>query len=228
MRDARVTTIGAALLAAAVTSCSTASRDTNESAGEVIASSTSETTQTRPVRWLTDANVLSLLSMMNSLQIAAADVELEAWHVDNVRALAAAAAREHGELQHAVDSVAQRIHAVPVAPALAQTVSAAMQPDLDVLRRSGGRTVDRAFVRQQIVSAQLMEEYLDELAAVTEHHEVRSLLGAARDSVAAQLTRTTAQQARFALADSVAADSAAKAAARLAAKRERRGLPRHD
>src|SRR5437016_1180595 len=59
--------------------------DTNESAGEVVSDSIS-----KPIkeRWITDANILSLLSAMNARQIAAADVELETWHSDTVRAFA--------------------------------------------------------------------------------------------------------------------------------------------
>jgi len=230
MRNPRATTIGATLLTAAVAiaACSTTSRDTNEAAGDVIARSTPDTTSGRPaVRWLTDANLLSLLGVMNARQIAAADVELEAWHVDSVRAFAASVAREHAELQHSVDSVSEHVHVAPIAPALGQTISATMQSHIDTLRRAYGRGLDRAFVRQQVASGQLMADYMTQLAAVAERPEVQSLLASAKDRVITQLARARALQTRLAVADSMAAsDSASKLAAKLAAQRApRRVLP---
>jgi predicted outer membrane protein len=202
----------------ATTACSTSNRDTYEAGGEVVASARSDSTAAQPVRWLTDANLLSLLGVMNARQIAAADVELEAWHVDSVRAFAAAVAREHAELQHSADSVAERIHLTPIAPALAQTVSAALQSQIDTLRRSSSRALDRAFVHEQVASYGIMTEYVTELAAVAEQPEMRILLTFEKDSLVTQLARARALQTKLAAADSsAAADSAAKSA-RLAAK----------
>lgn len=209
--------VGPSLVAAAVAAgCSTSSRDTNEAAGDVAAYSSFDTAATAPtVRWLTDANLLALLGVMNSRQIAAADVELEAWHVDSVRAFAASVAREHAELQHATDSVAERIHVAPIAPALAHVVSTRMQSQIDTVRRTYGRALDRAFIREQVSSYQLMADYIDDMAAVAERPEVQSLLSMAKDRVAAQLTRARVLQARVAKADSaVAADSATKPVSR--------------
>jgi hypothetical protein len=203
---------------AATTACSTSNRDTHEAGGEVVVSARSDSTAAQPVRWLTDANLLSLLGVMNARQIAAADVELEAWHVDSVRAFAAAVAREHAELQHSADSVAERIHLTPIAPALAQTVSATLQSQIDTLRRSSGRALDRAFVHEQVASYGIMTEYVTELAAVAEHPEMRILLTLEKDSLATQLARARGLQTKLAAADSsAAADSVAKAA-RLSAK----------
>lgn len=209
--------VGPLLVAAAVAAaCSTSSRDTNEAAGDVATHSSLDTAATGPtVRWLNDANLLALLGVMNSRQIAAADVELEAWHVDSVRAFAASVAREHAELQHATDSVAERIHVVPIAPALAHVVSARMQSQIDTVRRTYGRALDRVFIREQVSSYQLMADYINEMAAVAERPEVQSLLSMARDRVAAQLTRARVLQAQVAMADSAAAaDSAAKLGSR--------------
>lgn len=204
--------------------CSTSSRDTNEAAGEVVARAHPDTASAKPVvRWLTDANILSMLGVMNSRQIAAADVELEAWHVDSVRAFAAGVARDHAELQHSVDSLAEHLHLAPIAPALAQTVSATMQAQIDTIRRAEGRMLDRVFMRQQVASYQFMTGYLGQLTAVAERPEVQAVLSTAKDRMTAQLSRARALQMRLAVADSAAAaDSAAKLAAKLAAKRARR------
>lgn len=221
MGNRLVTTFGAILLAsAAAAACSTSSRDTNEAAGEVVMrarnDARNDSSDARPaVRWLTDANLLSLFSMMNARQIAAADVELEAWHVDSVRAFAASVAREHAELQHSVDSLSERLHLMPIAPALGQTISATLQSQLDTLRRTYGRALDRAFMRQQVATHQLMTDYMTKFAAVAERPEIQSLFAAAKDSMSAQLSRARTLQMALAIADSVAsADSAAKVAKR--------------
>lgn len=225
MRHRLATTIGTMLLAsAAATACSTSNRDTNEEAGEVVARARNDSGNAPPaVRWLTDANLLSLFGVMNARQIAAADIELEAWHVDSVRAFAASVAREHAELQHSADSLSERIHLTPIAPALAQTVSATLQSQIDTVRRAYGRALDRAFMRQQVASYQLMTDYMTELAAVAQRSEVQSLFTSAKDRMSNQLARARALQTRLAIADSTAAaDSAAKLAAKLSAKRARR------
>jgi predicted outer membrane protein len=217
------TVVGGVLVMVA---CSTSNRDTNEAAGDVILHSSADTASPRPtVRWLTDANLLAMLAVMNSRQIAAADVELEAWHVDSVRAFAALVAREHAELQHSVDSVSERIHIAPIAPALAHTVSSTMQSQIDTLRRTYGRALDRAFMREQVASSQFMADYMGELAAVAERPEVQKLLSSSKDRVNAQLNHARALQTRLAIADSTAAADSAARLARLAAKaanRERR------
>jgi len=204
--------------------CSTSNRDTNEAAGEVVIRSNPDTANAKPVvRWLTDANILSLLGVMNARQIAAADVELEAWHVDSVRAFAAGVARDHAELQHSVDSLGERLHLAPIAPALAQTVSATMQAQVDTIRRAEGRMLDRVFMRQQVASYQFMTGYVAQLGAVAEQPEVQALLSTAKDRMTGELNHARALQTRLAVADSAAAaDSAAKLAAKLAAKRARR------
>jgi len=225
MRTRSATVIGVTLLgsAVAIAACSTSNRDTNEAAGEVVIRSTVDSTTKPRVRWLTDANLLALLGVMNARQIAAADVELESWHVDSVRAFAASIAREHAELQHSVDSLAERIHLAPIAPALAQTVSSTMQSQIDTVRRTYGRALDRVFIREQVASHQLMADYLAEAAAVAERPEVQSLISSAKGRVSAQLTHARALQSRLAVADSTAAaDSAVKVAAKLAAKHEHR------
>jgi putative membrane protein len=220
MRDGLAMMTGAALLAAvaAVAACSKTSRVTKEAAGEVVVRSGSA--DARPaVRWLTDANMLSLVGVMNSRQIAAADVELESWHVDSVRAFAATVAREHAEFQHSVDSVAEQLHVAPIAPALTQTISATMQSQIDLLRRNYGHALDRVFIREQVANYQLMADAMGEFAADAERPEVQSLLSAAKDRMTAQLVRARTLQTRLAAWDSAAA---ADSAAKLAARRERR------
>jgi predicted outer membrane protein len=194
-------------------------RDTVVSAGDVSADS-SATNAVRPAgRWITDANILSLLGVMNSRQIAAADAELQAWHSDSVRAFASSVAGEHAEIQHAVDSVAARIHLAPVAPALAALLAARMQSQIDSMmtfRNGYNGYLDRAFVREQVASHQLMAGEIEQLAGVAEAPELQAVLSSVAARVGAQLTRAKLLQARLSAADSLAAaDSAAKRAARV-------------
>jgi putative membrane protein len=207
--------------ATATANAANAHRDTSEFAGEVA----TDSSVTRPtVRWLTDANVLSLLNVMNAKQIAAADVELESWHLDNVRAFASTMAREHAELQHSIDSLAERIHLAPITPALAQSISAKMQAQIDSLRWSSSRSLDRAFVKQQVASHELMANYVADLIGVAEKPELRAFLTSTGDRVGSQRARAQALLTSLVTADSIAAaDSAAKARAKLAARRTRAG-----
>jgi len=196
--------------------------DTMEAGGEVVSDSASRSAAPSVGRWITDANVLSMLTMMNAKQIAAAKLELSAWHTDTVRAFASAIAAGHAELQHSVDSVAQIIKVVPIAPALSESISATMQAQIDSLGDLRGGALDRGFLRQQTQSQALMVDYVAKLAGVAEHPELQGVLATAAAQVASQLSRARALQTAFAMADSTAhADSLAREAARAAARHKR-------
>src|SRR4051812_42312870 len=66
-------------------------------AGGTIADTTTRDSVITP-KWLGDENALALVGVMNRQHIAAADVELSAWHSDTVRAFAAAMARDHAAM----------------------------------------------------------------------------------------------------------------------------------
>jgi predicted outer membrane protein len=154
-------------------------------------------------RWITDANVLALLTALNNRQIAASDMELENWHVDTVRAFAASIAREHAELQHSIDSTAQSLKLTPVSPALAKPWTSAMQAQIDTMRRAGENGLDLAFVRQQVNSQQLMSNYLSQLASVAERPALGGFLEAAAAKASSRAQRASALLPAVARIDSV-------------------------
>jgi hypothetical protein len=184
--------------------------DTLEAAGEVVVDSSS-----RPAveKWISDPNVISLLSLMNARLIAAANVELENWHLENVREFAMLMARDHLALQRSIDSLIERVNIAPIRPALAGPIGAHFQAQLDsMLRRGSGPrgALDRAFVDQQVASHALMADYITQLAAVAENPALRDLLSIAARQVAADLRQARAMQTRMAATDSLAADSVAR------------------
>lgn len=188
-------------------------RDTVEVAGEVV----DDSSDRGPAeKWLFDPNVLSLLTLMNQRQLAAAEVELEEWHSDTIRVFASQMAHDHAVLQRSIDSLVERINMMPVRPAVAVPIGAAFQAQIDsmVAYRSGPRgSLDRAFVRQQIAGHDLMSRYIQQLAGVAERPELRALLSFAATVVNTDLARARGMQARLAVADSQAlADSTAKGA----------------
>jgi len=170
--------------------------------GEVVVGNEPAAPAPRTARWITDANALSLVSAVNTRAIAAADVELENWHVDTARALAASMAREHAELQHSIDSLAARLDVTPVAPALAKQWTSTMQAQIDSIWRAGEAGLDLAFVRQQINSHQRMSDYFTQLAAVSERPELRAFLESAAAKTASQAQRARALEPTVARIDS--------------------------
>jgi predicted outer membrane protein len=190
-----------------------------ESGGEVVGDSASGQPT---VRWISDANALALLGLMNARQLSATDLELSSWHSDTVRAFAVSMARLHADLQHSIDSLVDQIHVAPIAPALAEPLGAQMQAQVDSLRGLG-MGLDRAFVREQVASHELMSENVRELAGVVERPEVGGLLAGVAARVDSALARAKLVDAMLTAADSMAAaDSASRAAAR-AARRKRGG-----
>jgi predicted outer membrane protein len=177
-----------------------------EAGGRLAADTATRDSSVQP-RWMNDANVLSLVSVMNQRQVAAADIELSAWRSDTVRALAASLVHEHSELQHSVDSAASALRVAPVASALNAVVNAAFQAQIDSMAGARGGALDRAFVRQQLASHKLMADYLAQLQEVASRPELRGWLESARAKVGAQIMRLQAQQTAFVVADSTAADS---------------------
>ncbi|HTE46494.1 MAG TPA: DUF4142 domain-containing protein [Gemmatimonadaceae bacterium] len=182
-------------------------RDTAESPGEILDDSV-----VRPAgRWVTDGNVLALLGIMNARTIAAADLELEGWHSEPTRAFAAMIAREHAELQHSADSLSERVHIAPVVPALGQSISTTMRGELDSMTQFRKTSLDRAFVRQQIESHEVMLEYAERLMAVAERPEVRAVAASMAGRLATHLQRARSLRAAVDAADSGAsADSAVR------------------
>ena len=196
------------------------SRKIAEAAGDVAKDSAAPRDN---IKWLNDANVLAVLTTMNQRQVAAADAELSSWHVDTVRAFAAAMYREHTALQHSIDSLADAAHIVPVLPALGTMIRGQMQAQIDTINQHGGRGFDRAYVMQSVGGHQLMAQYLNQLSAVADAPAVETLIGSMSTVVQSQITRANAMRALFAVADSIAADSAQRAAQRRAARAAKKG-----
>ena len=195
-----------------------AQRTAGQSSGEVSGDSVS----LPPVQWLTDGNILALLGTMNSQQIAAADVELQSWRSDTVRALAASTARVHAELQHSADSLAAQLHLTPVVPALESDLTTEMQAQIDSLKATPIRYMDRAFIAEQVNAGALMMRYIDGMAGSTERPEMQALLSAAAGAVAAELTTVRGLQAIIARSDSAAATDSARADSARTHKRKSR------
>lgn len=173
-----------------------------------------------PGKWLTDANVLSLLTTLIGKQIAAADVELQAWHSDTVRAFAAVVARDNAASQHSVDSVAARLHIALVAPALADSVNALLQAPIDSLKLVRGAPLDHAFIVQQLAAASVVARYADQLSAVAERPEIQAVAAAAAARANSEITRARAMIAQFRAADSLATAAGADSAAGRMARRK--------
>lgn len=186
-----------------------------QAAGEVAKNSASSRDN---IKWLNDANVLAILTMMNQRQIAAADAELSTWHVDTVRAFAAAMYREHTGLQHSIDSLAEAAKIVPVLPALGTAIRGQMQAQIDTIYQHGGRGFDRAYVMQAAAGHQLMAQYLTQLSAVSDAPAVSTLIGMLTPAVQSQIARANGMRAMFAIADSVTADSLRRVEERRAAR----------
>jgi len=182
-----------------------------EAAGEVANDSAAPRDN---IKWLNDANVLALLTTMNQRQVAAADAELSAWHVDTVRAFAAAMYREHTEMQHSIDSLIESAHIAPVTPALATTIRGQMQAQIDSISQHGGRAFDRAYLAQAFGGHQLMAQHLKSLSGVADAPAVTTLIGSLTARVQSQIGRANAMRVLFAAADSAAADSVRRAAER--------------
>jgi predicted outer membrane protein len=202
----------------AADSAQRAGRDTAEAGGEVVSDRTAvpgspDSTSVR-VRWVTDANIVSLLRLMNSRAISAAEIELDAWHSDTVKNLAIAVEHDHAQLQHWIDSVAERAHINPVAPALAVPITVALQAQIDSFAGNRGMALDRAYVRQAVATHQLMAGYVEQLSSVAEAPEVVSMLNGAASRFGADLQKAQDVESIMAAADSLAAKRADSAEAR--------------
>jgi predicted outer membrane protein len=194
------------------------SSDTEAAAGEVSLTDTAATSDNAV--WITDANALAILRAMNTRQIAAADVELESWHNDTIRAFAASVARDHAQLQHSMDSVVERLRLWPVMSALGQRIDSQFQTRTDSLRGWSGPGFEHGYVRQQVTAEQAIVSYTTQLTGAAHAPEVLALLQAASARAAAQVSRARARDAQLAIADSgkaaAKADSLARAAQRAA------------
>jgi predicted outer membrane protein len=188
---------------------------TRQSTGEVVASL--DTDNAAPsVKWIGDANIVALTSLLNNRVKAAADYELQQWGSDTTRAFAAEMSREHSAIRYSIDSLAGTLGVTPVLPALAIDIDTATRRQLARLEVApGGRPLDRAYVNQQIESHELMLAYLSRFKAAAEHRELQTLMDTVRTRLKAHLTQARSLKLQFARVDSAkaSADSARRARA---------------
>jgi len=190
-----------------------------EAAGQIAADSAGARDSTVTIRWLSDANVLSLVGLMTGRQIAASQIEAAGARSDTVRALATSLTKEYGDLQRSADSLAGALRIAPVPSALNPQVYTEFQTQIDsMMMGKGGTELDRAYLSEQLASHQLMGSYLDRLSGVAQAPELQAWIESADGRVASQITRIQGQQRALVVGDSIVADSLAK---RAAARRKR-------
>ena len=222
MDSAFTKTIGLAIVTAVLaTFVALADVGANEAAGTVAAADTTHRDSTVTVRWLSDANVFSLLGVINGRQAALANAELQAWHSDTVRAFATGIAQSFAALQHSTDSLGTQLKIGPVVPAVQDSLVLALQPHIDTVNGSHGPQMDRMFVQQTIEMQQYLTDYVSQLSSVAQDPGLQALVDNAQERVASQLARAKQVQAMFAVADSIKADSLAQKAA---ARHGRKGI----
>ena len=176
--------------------------------GEVLSDSARAASATAAEHWLSDGNVLSLFNLVNGHQVAVAQLELAGWHSDIVRSFAAATLAENNQVQASVDSVGQRIHTTPVAPALDSVIAPPLTAEVDSLKQYRGAQMDQAFMTYVIRDHAAYVVFLGQLAAAAERPELRDVLLGAIGREQLHLARARAVRTVLAAA---AADSAAKA-----------------
>ncbi|HXT16823.1 MAG TPA: DUF4142 domain-containing protein [Gemmatimonadaceae bacterium] len=207
-------TIGLGIVTAVLaTFVALADSGANEAAGTVAVADTTHHDSAVTVHWMTDGNVTSLLTAIDSRQSALANAELQAWHSDTVRAFAADMVRGTAELQHTTDSLAAKLRLSPAAPAMQDSLVAALQARIDTVSMNHGPQMDRVFVKQSIAANQLAADYMSQLSAVAQAPELQAVLETAQGRASAQVARAQQLQSMFAVADSVVADSLARRAA---------------
>src|ERR1043166_5133655 len=214
-------TIGLAILTAVlatVVAMADSGAAPTEAAGTVALSDSAHRDSAVTVEWLSDANIVSLLGVIDARQTALANAELQAWHSDTVRAFATGIAHTHAELQHTVDSVAAKLHLTAVAPAIQDSLIAVLQPPIDTVNGSHGPQMDRVFLRQATGANQYLANYLSQLATLTDTPELQALVQNAGTRVASNLARAKQISAMFVVADSIVADSLAQRAAARSAR----------
>jgi predicted outer membrane protein len=190
-----------------------------EAAGRIAADSAGARDSSVTIKWLNDANVLSLVGLMTGRQIAASQIEAAGARSDTVRALAMSLAKEYADVQRSADSLGGMLHVAPVPSALNPQVYAEFQTQIDsIMMGKGGTELDRAYLNEQLASHKLMGSYLDQLSGVAQAPELQAWIESADGRVASQITRIEGQQRALVVADSIVADSLAK---RAAARRKR-------
>jgi predicted outer membrane protein len=174
-----------------------------QSSGEVMLAGDSAPPR---VRWIGDENILALSNLMNSRIRAAANYELQLWGSDTTRALAAEMSRQHADIRYTLDSIATALNMAPVLPALAADVDSATRRHVEALTAvEGGRPLDRAYVKTQIASHELMLDYLAKFSAAAQRDELRRVIDSINAKLKVHLAQGRALRAQFANADSAKA-----------------------
>jgi hypothetical protein len=196
--------------------------ETAEAGGEVVDS----TAVIQAQAWITDANALALVGVMNGRQLSAANVELDAWHSDTVKQFALLVAHEHAAAQRSADSLAQRLRIVPVMSALNLRIDSAFRARVDSLRGLSSTALERGFAHQQVMAEQDIASYADQLTGAVRAPEVRALMESTANQARARLARARLFDASLTRADSVKKAAIADSLDRVAKRRAARDSAR--
>jgi hypothetical protein len=153
-------------------------------------------------RWLSDENILSLFGGLNAHMSATANVELQRWGSDTVRALATQLVREHEVSRMEVDSVARKLHLAEITPAIGPSIDSSFKAQRDTLSWVPTSQLDRAFLDRTTRDHQMFVSYLQELAAGASREDLRLELARIASREALHMARIRGTQLALAAADS--------------------------
>jgi hypothetical protein len=158
------------------------------SAGDVALDSV---TQAVNAHWLTDSNVVALLSVIDSRQMDLAHEELQAWASDTVQMLAVNMLHSYQAQQQSLDSLASALALTGSMPALGVALDTSLQRHTAVLAGLGAARLDSAFLREARVQAAWAAGYFTRLSALATAPELAAFAATAANRATLQLHQIT-------------------------------------
>ena len=165
--------------------------DTAVAAGQLPAPATT----TMDLSGLSDANILSVLALINGSEILAAQAAQQHATDSQVREFASDMIREHQSLQGSVDSVALSLNITPQSPPVADSMQAHMRAMRDSVDAIGKAEFDRAYMQSQLRAHEQALETLRQLATTADAAPLRATIDRAVQTVEAHLARARSMTA---------------------------------
>ena len=159
--------------------------DTAVATGQLPTPSTAST----DLSGLSDANMFSVLALINGSEIRAAQLAEQRATNLQIKEFATDMIREHRSLQESVDSVALMLNVTPQSPPVADSMQARMQALRDSVSTIASTEFDRAYMQSQVQAHEQALEALRQLTTAADAAPLRATIDRAIEAVETHLTR---------------------------------------
>lgn len=147
---------------------------------------------------MSDANILSVISLANSNEIGAGKTAQEKATSASVKSYASDMVKDHTTMQSEADKIAKAINVTPEAPASADQMKAHASAEMDSLKAAAkGNAFDTQYINAQVNDHQMVLDHLQQFQSSAQNAQLKDLITKAIPKVQQHLDRAKQLQSQL-------------------------------